>query len=111
MVLHTEQKVNYKHKDNRNGFQQMFQGREAEIRAIRGNNVHENVGRYQEGGTSLLLYGLLIAQSDFEHSVKDNTGLGRWTVMTFRGFGGITTRVVCGYIPCYQKKAGRSSYQ
>ena len=57
LVLHTERKVNCKHKDNRNGFRHIFQCREEEIRAIAGHNVHENVGRYQEGGTSLLLYG------------------------------------------------------
>ena len=90
----------------------MFCEGDADIRAVTGNNVHENIGRYQEGGTSLLLYGTLVAQYDFEHSGKDNTVLGRCTVMIFRGSGVITTRVVCGYTPCYvKKKEIRSSYQ
>ncbi len=77
-----------------------------------GWNVHENVGRQQQGGTSLLLFGPLIDQYDFEASGKDDTGLGRWVVMVFRSSESITTRVVCGYNPCVSaKKATRSTYQ
>ena len=56
---------------------------------------------FPSNGLRILLYGPLIAQCDFGHSGKDNTELGRWAVMTFWGSGGITTRVVCGYIPYY----------
>ena len=59
----------------------------------------------------MLLYGALIDQYDFETSGKDDTGLGRWVVMVFRGSEGITTRVVCGYNPCKTKKSQRSTYQ
>ena len=66
----------------------------------------------QQGGTSLLLYGQLIDQYDFEASGKDDTGLGRWVVMAFRGSEGIVTRIVCGYNPCVTSpKAKRSTYQ
>ena len=58
------------------------------------------------------MYGPLVAQYDFEDSGKDPTGMGRWTVMTFRGSGGVTTRVVCGYMPNYVKRGNsNSSYQ
>ena len=77
VVAYSEPRLNCKHKDNRNGLSQMFRGREAEIRSIAVNNVHENVGRIQEGGTRMLLYGPLVYQFDFEHSGKDDTGLGR----------------------------------
>ena len=108
----SEHKINPSHKENVNGMSQMFNGGEAEIRTVTGHNVHENVGRTQQGGTSLLLFGSLIDQYDFEESGKDDTGLGRWVVMVFRGSDNITTRVVCGYDPCVTpKKARRSTYQ
>ena len=82
----------------------MFRGGEAEIRSVVAHNVHENVGRTQEGGTSLMCFGPLIEQYNYEQSGKDYTGLGRWVVMVFRGADGIVTRLVCGYNPCYNKK-------
>ncbi|MEJ2137350.1 MAG: hypothetical protein P8X86_19155, partial [Desulfofustis sp.] len=112
VVAYNEHRINCAHKDNVNGMGQMFNGGEAEIRTVTGWNVHENVGRQQQGGTSLLLFGPLIDQYDFEASGKDDTGLGRWVVMVFRGSEGITTRVVCGYNPCVSaRKATRSTYQ
>ena len=68
------------------------------------HNVHKNVGRVQEGGKSMLLFGSLIQQFDAGHSGKDDTVLGRWCYMTFCGFEGIKTWKVCGYNPCYIKK-------
>ena len=40
----------------------MFRGGDAEIRSIEAHNVHENLGRIQEVGTSMLLYGPLVDQ-------------------------------------------------
>jgi len=57
-----EHRMNLRHKDNRNGFSQLFRGGEADIRSVAANNVHENVGRVQEGGTALLVFGALIEQ-------------------------------------------------
>ena len=112
IVAHSEHRVNCRHKDNKNGFGQMFRGGESKIRTIVGHNVHENVSRTQEGGVSLLLFGTLIQQYDFEHSGKDETGLGRWVSMLFQGENEIATRVVCGYNPCYNKNGGsRTTYQ
>ena len=44
--------------------------------------------------------GKLIDQYNFEASCKDDTGLGRWVVMVFRGSEGIDTRIIYGYNPC-----------
>lgn len=77
---------------------------EAEIRTVAANNVHENVGRVQEGGTCSMAFGSIVKYYDVDKSGKDETGLGRWTVMTFAGSDGITTRFLCGYKPCYNKK-------
>ena len=112
LVALPEHKVNCRHKHNRNGFRQMFHGGEADIRAVAAHNVHENVSKHQEGGTALLAYGSIVEQYDFEHSGKDNTGLGRWVSMVFRGSEGVTTRIVCGYNPCYNtRKESRTFYQ
>ena len=55
-----------------------FEGGEADIRSVVAHNVHENIGRLQEGGTNMLLFGSLIQQFSVDHSGKDDTGLGRW---------------------------------
>ena len=112
VVCYNEHRINIKHKQNHNGFNQLFRGGEADIRSVVAHNVHENVSRVQEGGTSMILFGSLIQQFDFEHSGKDDTGLGRWCYMTFCGSEGINTRIVCGYNPCYNnKKESNTSYQ
>jgi hypothetical protein len=47
-----------------------------------------------------------------EESGRDESGLGRWVYMTFIGEGGLVTRVVCSYNPCYNKNAtSHTSYQ
>ena len=85
MVCYNEHRVNTKHKENHNGFNQLFRGEEAEIRSVVAHNVHKNVGRVQEGGASMLLFGSLIQQFDVDHSGRDDTGLGRWCYMTLCG--------------------------
>ena len=114
LACFNEHKQNLMHKDNVNGFSQMFKGGEAEVRAVAAHNSHEGkrVGRSQKGGTVALVFGQLIEQYDFEQSGKDEAGLGRWVVMTFKGSNDIVTLVVSVYCPCKSgKKAARSSYQ
>ena len=111
VVAYSEHRLNCKHKDNINGFSQMFRDREADIISVAAHNVHENVGIIKEGGTSMLLYGSLLDRYNFEHSGKDNTGIGRWVVMVFQGYKGIKTRIVCGDKSCHNKKMeSRTSY-
>ena len=111
-MAYSEYQVNCTHKNDKNGFSQMFRGREAEIRSVAGHKMHDNVGRSQEGGISLLCYGPLIGQYDIENMGKDDTGMGQWVVMIFQGADGIVKWVVCGYTPCYNKKKQlRTSYQ
>ncbi len=74
-----------KHRSNCNGVNQFFKGGEAAIQSIVAHNVHKNVGRMQQGGTSIIMFGPITEQIDHERSGKDNTGLGRWTVMTLQG--------------------------
>ncbi len=99
IAAYCEHRFNMCHKKNCNGFNMVFKGGEADIRSIVAHNVHENIGRVQQGGTSLLLFGHLTKQLDQNKSGKDKTGLGRWSVMTLQG-NGICTRIICGYNPC-----------
>jgi hypothetical protein len=60
---------------NHNGFNQLFKGCEAAIHSIVAHNIHENFRKTQQGGTSLMLFGPIMEQLDFDWSGKDNTGL------------------------------------
>jgi hypothetical protein len=71
------------------------------------HNTHEIISRVQEGCTSLLLFGALTEQLTHDEPGKDETGLGRWSVMTLMG-DGVRTRVVCRYNPCYNKNPDSS---
>ena len=85
VVCYNEHRVNMKHKGNYNGSNQLFRGGEADIISVVAHNVHENVGRVQEGGASMLLFGSLIQQFDVDHSGKDDKGIGSWFYMKFCG--------------------------
>ena len=91
VVCYNEHRQNLKHKTNRNGFRQMFNGRETNLRAIAAHNANEDAGKFQEGGTAMLVYGDLIEQFNLEGSGRDNLGLGRWTFMKFTGGKGVVT--------------------
>jgi hypothetical protein len=80
MAAYCEHRLNMQHKKNCNGFNQLFKGGEAAIQLVVAHNVHKNVGRTQQGGTSLLLFGHLTEQLDYDETGKDALGLGRWTV-------------------------------
>jgi hypothetical protein len=98
-------------KENCNGFNQLFKGGEVDIQSIAAHNVNVNVGKTQQGGTNLILFGSITEQLDFERSGKDNTGLGRWTGMKLQGKG-IRTRAVCRCNPCMNSKLNSgASYQ
>jgi hypothetical protein len=64
LACFNEHKQNLMHKDNVNGFSQLFKGGEAEVRAVAAYNKHEGkkVGRRQEGGMAALVFGPLIEQ-------------------------------------------------
>ena len=54
IVAYSEHHQNLRHKDNRNGWNQLFRGGEADVRLVVAHNVHEadRIGRVQEGGSS-----------------------------------------------------------
>ncbi len=104
VVCYNEHHQNLKHKTNRNGFCQMFNGGETELRAIAAHNVNKDAGKFQEGGTAMLVFGDLIEQFDPEGSGQDDLGLGQWAFMKFSGGDGVVTQGVCSYSPCSNKK-------
>jgi hypothetical protein len=105
IVAYCEHQLNMRHKKNGNSFNLLFKEWEAEVQSIVAYNVHWDIGRTHQGGTSLLLFGPLTKQLGLDHneSDKDDTGLGRWSIMTLQG-DGVHTRVVCGSNPCGNSK-------
>ncbi len=103
IVAYNEHRLNMKDQRNVNRFNQLFKGGE-----VVAHNIHENIGQVQEGGTSLMAFGTVTEYLMHDQPEKDETGLGRWSVMTFKGDSGLT-RVVCGYNPCYDTKLESST--
>ena len=113
IVLYNEHMPNLLHSDNHNGWNQIFQGGEADVRSVVAHNVHEGgkVGRAQEGGTGILMFGQLTEHVDMPNSGKDESGLGRWSMMVIKREG-VQTRIICGNNPCNSRKTDSStSYQ
>ncbi len=72
------------------------------MQSVVAHNVHKGkkVGRIQEGGTGILMFGPLRTEYlDMPNSGKDESSLGWWSTMTVKGEG-VQTRIVCGYNPC-----------
>ncbi len=69
----------------------MFNGGETELRAIAAHNVNKDAGKFQEGGTTMLVFGNLIEQFDPEGLGLDNLGLGQRTFMKISGGDGVVT--------------------
>jgi hypothetical protein len=77
LVAYCEHQLNIQHRRNVNGFNQLFKGGELGVQSVVAHNIHENDGRTQQGGTSLLLFGHLTEQLDHDETGKDVSGLGR----------------------------------
>ncbi len=111
IVAYNEHRLNMQDRRNVNGFNQLFKGGEADIRSVVAHKVHKNLGRVQEGGTSLMAFGSIIEHIVNDQPGKDETGLGHWSVISFKGENCLT-RVVCRYNPCYNTKPNsRTTYQ
>jgi hypothetical protein len=108
IAAYNKHRLNMQHRRNVNSFNQLFTGGEAAIQLVVSHNIHKDISRVQEGGTSLLLFGRLTDQLDHDQTGKDETGLGRWSVMTLKG-DGVMRRVVCGYNPCFNRNLDSST--
>ncbi len=109
-MAYNEHRQNLRHKDNRNGWNQLFRGGKEDIRSVVAHNVHEAdcISRAQESGTGLLMFGPLTEYLDVPASEKDISGLGRWAIMLLRGSAGVQTRIICGYNPCRSNRQDNS---
>jgi hypothetical protein len=103
IAAYSKHQLNMKNKKNCNGFNQLFKGGEAVAQSLVAHYVHKNFGKVQQGGTSLIVFGPLTDQLNFNETGKDDMGLGCWSVMTVQG-DGAQTRIVCGYNPCGNNK-------
>jgi hypothetical protein len=54
-LLFCKHRLNLCHRDNKNNFKQMFK-QEWACRVIAANNIHQNIGRVQEGGTGMVSF-------------------------------------------------------
>ena len=70
------------------------------------DNTHEKFSIYQQGGTCMASMENLLEQ--YMDSGKDDTNLGRWTWIRFKGRN-IVTRVVVAYEPCRTRKQAFSA--
>ncbi len=68
--------LNMRDRHNIDGFNQLFKGGKAAVQSVVAHNTHKNIGRVQEGETSLLLFGALTEQLAHDQSGKDKTSLG-----------------------------------
>ncbi len=109
IVAYNEHRLNMKHKSNYFGFSKLFGGGEADVRSIVAHNVHENIRRGQEGGTSMVMFGSLIEYLDMSEGGKEMKGLGCWVVMTLKGGNGTIKKIVCRYNPCGNDKPNSST--
>jgi hypothetical protein len=100
-LLFCKHRLNLHHKDNKNNFKQMFQ-RKVDCRAVAANNVHQNVGRVQEGGTGMVAFGK--STGCITKTGKDAYGLGQWCWTLYGGSEGHNTSVVVAYNACKNSK-------
>ena len=69
------------------------------IKISQANNTNENVEKSQYGGTAIIAYDEAAARASARNGV-DNTGLGRWSWMSFEGKQNHKTRIISAYNPC-----------
>ena len=65
---------------------------------ITSNNVHDDCGTRQFGGTATMLFDHVA--STMNGSGYDSSGLGRWSWVQLQGKFGISTTIVTAYCPC-----------
>jgi len=80
--------------------EEMFRSENA-LRVTTGHNKHEKARRKQYGGTFAMTFGELAMRTS-EMGV-DETGLGHWVWMLFRGKDGHATRIISAYQPCHSR--------
>ncbi len=59
IAAYNEHRLNMAHRQNINGFNQLFKGGKAVVQSAVVHNVHENIRKVQECGTSLLMFGAI----------------------------------------------------
>jgi len=72
-----EHRQNLHHKSNINGWNQLFQRADEDVRLVVAHNSHKNNAPVQEGGTGIIVLGPIIEQLDMKSSGKDRSGLGQ----------------------------------
>jgi hypothetical protein len=108
-LLYCKHRLILHNKDNRNGFKQMFQCT-VEYQVVAGNNVHQNIGQVQEGGTGTAVFGGTVGY--IVKTGKGPFGLEQWCWTLYGGNHGHNTQVIVAYNACKNnKKDSRTTYQ
>lgn len=75
--------------------------RRRQIRVASANNKHENIDRFQRGGTAVVAYDAIANMS--RSSGADESGLGRWSWIQLEGHNDRRVLVISAYNPCCTK--------
>lgn len=78
--------------------ERMRDSRWKSVRTSTSSNTHEDVDRFQWGGTSTIAFNLFAHMT--HSSGVDTTGLGRWSWILLEGHYGIRVRIITAYNPC-----------
>jgi hypothetical protein len=76
IATYCKHRLNMSNRHNINGFNQLFKGGKEAVQSVVAYNIQRNIGRMQENGTSLLLFGALREQLAHDQLGKNKTGLG-----------------------------------
>ena len=63
------------------------------------HNVHQDFGQKQQGGTFGLAFGQLASR--VRNVGADDSSLGQWAWMQFKGHDGHVVRIIVAYQPCH----------
>ena len=70
---------------------------------VTANNIHEETGRRQFGGTATMAFNSIVAT--VAGSGVDTSGLGRWSWIKLQGKHGKSTTIITAYCPCMSDSA------
>jgi hypothetical protein len=101
-LMYCEHHINFRHKDNKNDLEKMFQ-RELVCTGVSAHNVHKEkfAGRMQEGGTGTICFGNSVG--NIKKTGRDDKGLGRWCWVLLGSTNRHNMQINMAYNPCKNK--------
>ena len=78
--------------------ERMRDPRRRAMRISTGTNIHDDIGKFQWGGTAIMSFDLMANMT--KSTGVDDSGLGRWSWMLLEGHRQKYVRIVSAYNPC-----------